>query len=40
MKYFSYLVNFNTVHFLQKGYLKLEYKEFFMVLVDLMFDKK
>jgi hypothetical protein len=40
MQYFLYLVNFNTVHYLQKGELKLDYREFFMALVDVVFDKK
>lgn len=40
MQYFLYLVNFNTVHYLQKGELKLDYREFLMALVDVVFDKK
>ncbi len=39
MQYFSYLINFNTLYFLQKGELKLDYKQFFEIWIDLIFDK-
>ncbi len=40
MRCFSFIVNLNTMHILQKDEKKLNEKEFFQTMIDMIFEKK